>query len=453
MAASRDGRWLYVVYFCEERKTVQLRVVSRQTTLDAATLDCTKLGECTPQGIAVLENGSIVIATTFRLHVVTANPATAPRLTIGWIPKPPTDWQCFLGTVAASLSTKTIAVILRRHSTTTGCIAIVNVTKKATTRFLGDRANAFAGCPLAVAWINRDEHVLVTTVSLPTVTMWHVASGNCVRQLFDGRLQQPRSLIPGAGTTVLILDTRQGNRKCIEVCDWRSEAHVETLLDSKAVASHSAIRSIALTPATGVLLVLDFAETRAFQLQEIERASQLESMRLQYQQASKAWEAALMTATWLSVDVVALRRREALASGSIAGLTADHAKRQEDSHDRQQYLQAHGDLEDSETVQGQRAIWDRQDACFEAALARRVDWAATELQRAQLRRTQLCPAEKQLFQQAMQDAAVRRVWADNARASDASTQAQERYLAARQTLQQLGGGDDNSRGLRIREYV
>ena len=47
--------------------------------------------------------------------------------------------------------------------------------------------------------------------------------------------------------------------------DWQTGVTVRTLLDEGPVAYDLAIRGIALTPVTGILIVLDCRETEAFQ--------------------------------------------------------------------------------------------------------------------------------------------------------------------------------------------
>ena len=101
----------------------------------------------------------------------------------------------------------------------------------------------------------------------------------------------------------------------------------------------------------------------------------------------------------------------------------------------------------------QRAIWEREDAGFDAAVANREEWAIEEMfwsawgaeedehhTEVELRRR----ADASSSAQELDDATDAR---------QAVIDAEEAYATAVRSSQQLGGGDNSARAVRIREYV
>ena len=460
VTVSRDGRWLYVVYSHESRALIAtpsqhaLVVVSRQTGRVEATLDLVELQQ--PQGIAVLANNFVVVSTLCNVYLI--DPA-GPCLVTKWnriplntisVPDALSTHE-HLGAIAAASTSILTAVCVRGAGT--GYIALVEgaacLGAAMDLRRLGDSDDGrLDGSPVAVAFANQDAYLLVAAVSPPSVTMWRVATGVRLRQLVDAPgllLQQPRMLVAGAGTTVLIVDTLAGNRKCIHMFDWQTGVFVRTLHDSRTVVHHSAIRGIALTPLTGILIVLDCCETRAFQQRASERVAALEIARRAISTAHARWLATLGK----RVDLVARLRQQAIRDESISGLDPEHGHRQATRRDQARMLKL-GWVDDSPA---ERAIWVRQDARFDAAMAAREEWAMKEMYRfAYLDEGHQDRPEAELHRRADASSSEQDL-ADAQQTRNAEAEARACFAEAEWSSHQLGGGDNSARAVRIREYV
>ena len=459
VTVSRDGRWLYVVYSNQDRDLVDgpcqhaLVVVSRQTGGVETTLDLFELRQ--PQGIAVLANNYIILSTLHTVHLIDP---VGPRLVTNWdhiaypvVVADDLPIHQHLGAIAAASTLIKAAVIVRARGT--GYIAIVEeaacLGAATDLRRLGDSDDGrIVGCPVAVAFACQDANLLVAAVSPPSVTMWQVATGVRLRQLFNtpGLLREPRMLVAGAGTTVLIVDTLPGNHKRIHMFDWQTDVLVQTLLDEGPVPHQSAIHGIALAPRTWVLIVLDCCETRAFQQRASERAAALEHTQHAAVTARTRW---LVTVA-KRVDLVARLRQDAIQDESIHGLDPEHGHRQAARHLRERSRQ-HGLVTDTPA---QRAIWVQADAVFDAAVANREEWAVLEMYwTAYLDEGHHDPPpEVELHRRADASSSEQELNdAEETRLADAEARAC--VDEAKRSSRQLGGGDNSARAVRIREYV
>ena len=458
VTVSRDGRWLYVVYSNQDRDLVDgpcqhaLVVVSRQTGGVETTLDLFELRQ--PQGIAVLANNYIILSTLHTVHLIDP---VGPRLVKNWdrIAYPvfvagDLPIHQHLGAIAAASTLIKAAVIVRARGT--GYIAIVEeaacLGAATDLRRLGDSDDGrIVGCPVAVAFACQDANLLVAAVSPPSVTMWQVATGVRLRQLFNtpGLLREPRMLVAGAGTTVLIVDTLPGNHKRIHMFDWQTDVLVQTLLDEGPVQHQSAIHGIALAPRTFVLIVLDCCETRAFQQRASERAAAL----VHAQHAAVTARTRWLATVGKRVDLLARLREDAIRDESIGGLDPEHGHRQATRRDQARMLKL-GWVDDSPA---ERAIWVRQDARFDAAMAAREEWAMEEMYKfAYLDERHQDRPEAELHRRADASSSAQDL-ADAQQTRIAEAEARAYFAEAERSSQQLGGGDNTARAVRIREYV